>query len=314
MKTLVTGAAGFIGSSLVKELIARDVDVLGVDRDLSSGYHQRNIKGIGSQAEVLDLDLAGQERDCFAEIVRDFRPDTIVHLASLAGVRESVERRLEYFTNNLLSTLTVFEAASTFPTRLIAASTSSLYSPKPGPSREGDPLNAKHPYAKSKELLESLCEYYARDGIPSITIARFFTVFGPNGRTDMMPGKLLKAAKTGSEVPLYDPNQRRDWTYVGDLVKWISDFISAPAREGLEVVNFGSNSPKKLKDFIDLFESVSSIQIKFSRQPTPQTEAFETWADTAALTSVIGKQTPTNLEEAIRNTWNWAKETDEDLL
>lgn len=245
--------------------------------------------------------------------VRRFAPDKIVHLAAYAGVRASMDNREQYLRNNVLSTITSLELAAECNCDFLLASTSSLYAPKSGPTHETDDLSTKHPYALSKLLSEQVAYGY-KGLIKSIRILRFFTVFGPYGRTDMMPGKLLRASFSGETIPLYDTQMKRDWTYIDDLINRIIAVMNVTAINEYEIINMGSGHPTSLGSFISIFEQISGQKISFENLPTPQTEALQTWASVETLTGIIGELSYVPLEDALAATWNWAKSVSADCL
>lgn len=306
MRIVVTGAAGFIGSSLTFAALELGHQVLAIDKDFSSTYAVRNFSRNQDRCDVLEVDLAQPvNASALQQSVRSFVPNKIVHLAAYAGVRASMDKREEYLRNNVLSTITSLELAADCDCDFLLASTSSLYTPKSGPTHETDGLSTKHPYALSKLLSEQVAYGY-KGLIKSIRILRFFTVFGPFGRTDMMPGKLLRASFSGETVPLYDPQMKRDWTYIDDLINRILAVMDVAATSNYEVVNMGSGRPTTLGSFISTFEQISGRKIMFEDLPTPQTEALQTWASVENLSSIIGDLSYVPLEEALAATWNWA--------
>lgn len=311
MRIVVTGASGFIGSSLTSAAIDAGHQVLAIDKDFESSYAIRNFTRNQGRCEVLHFDLA--EQSDFSNVGRkiiSFSPDTFVHLAAYAGVRASVEAREEYIRNNVLSTVTSLELARRCNCAFALASTSSLYAPKSGPTNETDELSANHPYALSKLLSEQVAQGY-RDLLSSVRVLRFFTVFGPFGRRDMMPGKLVRAAFSAETVPLYDQNMSRDWTFIDDLTGRILSIINTPASSDYEIINMGSGNPITLQTFIETFEMVSGRRINFEPLPTPETEATQTWAAVEALRSIVGELEYLPLEEALSKTWQWATSIDQ---
>lgn len=313
LKVVVTGAAGFIGSSLAYQLVHQGHEVLALDRDFKSGYAIRNISRIQTEVDLYETDLSTRdesEASAQSDRVFDFNPDLIVHLAAYAGVRQSLSKRELYVVNNSNSTVRACEIALRNSVPLLSASTSSLYRMKDGPTNETDDIEVRHPYALSKLLSEQIVSSYCLNHGLSSLVLRFFTVFGPFGRQDMLPGLLVRSALTDEAITLFDTPMRRDWTYIGDLVNrliHLSEFAQTNLEPGdFDILNIGSGRPVLVHDFVSIFQEISGRNIKLISAPTPSSEATQTWADTSKLQSFLGPLTPYPIELALRETWQWA--------
>lgn len=313
MKVVITGAAGFIGSSLADRMIIEGHQVLAIDMDFRNPYAERNSSRLNQRAEIFETDLSSLETSLVAHQVRrveSFAPDLVVHLAGLAGVRESVLKREKYITTNSVSTARACEFAARCSVPILAASTSSLYKPKVGPTNESDPIEVRHPYALSKQLSELILSGYSETtGLQALAL-RFFTVFGSYGRRDMLPGMLIRSAVSGDSVTLFDTPMKRDWTYIEDLVDRIIllSQVSITNRQAgsFEVVNVGSGRPITVQEFVSIFQEIAERPINIIPAVTPPTEAKQTWADITKLESYTGKLVPRPLAEALAQTWQWA--------
>ena len=241
MKTiLLTGAAGFIGSNTASALLRRGDLVVGVD-NLNDYYDPA--RKLANLETVRDLAPDPRQFVFHRSDIRDqaaldglfaeHRFDAIIHLAAMAGVRASIEDPKLYMDVNLGGTLNLLQAAQRHgrPT-FIFASTSSVYGrTKIVPFIETDPADRPlAPYPASKRAAELLGHSYFHLFGQSFTALRFFTVYGPRNRPDMMAFKLLHSMDGGPEVPLYaDGEMWRDWTFVGDIVEGIVAAADKPS-------------------------------------------------------------------------------------
>src|SRR5437773_7851387 len=223
MRALVTGVAGFIGSTLAERLLAEGADVVGID--CFTDYYprpmkERNLAGPRAhprfrfvESRLQDADLNGLLSD----------RTHIFHLAAQAGVRKSCGLDFAFYTqNNVEATQMLLEAACGKPAleRIVYASSSSVYGDLVAmPMREDARLQPVSPYGVSKLAAEQLCYlYFANFGLPAVSL-RYFTVYGPRQRPDMGFHKFLRASIRGEPITMYgDGEQTRDFTFVGDAV------------------------------------------------------------------------------------------------
>ena len=248
MKAIVTGSAGFIGSHLCEHLLAEEVEVVGVDiRDerFSNLEYATDYEGYTHvQKDVEDLTY------------RDFEADVVFHLAATPGVQESWTDFDKYLMNNVQTTQTVLEAVRQTGAKLVCASSSSVYGNQSAhqPTRETHPTNPISPYGVSKLAMEKLCHAYREERTVDVTCLRYFTVYGPRQREDMLIQRLFRAAKEPGAVSLRTSRlATRDFTYVGDAV-----YATAEARmTGYAVVNVGTGRPVTIARVIDTVEMLA---------------------------------------------------------
>ena len=308
MKALVTGAAGFIGSTLCERLIADDVDVLGLDcfTDFyARGVKERNLSGLGGhrrfrfvESTIRDADLSGLLRD----------RTHVFHLAAQAGVRKSWGRDFSAYTvNNIEATQLLLEAARGAPSleRLVYASSSSVYGDSVAiPMREDALPQPVSPYGVTKLAAEQLCHlYHANYQVPAVSL-RYFTVYGPRQRPDMGFHKFLRAAIRTEPIRLYgDGEQTRDFTYVHDAV----NATVAAASRGVpgRVYNVGGGSRVSMNHVVEMIARV------VGRQPIVEVDGAQpgdmrhTYADTSRARADLGFQPQTSLEEGLRAEYQW---------
>ena len=322
---LLTGAAGFIGSHTVEMLVARGDKVVGLDN--LNEYYDPNRK----RANLVEIEeglaqtvhagaftfIEGDIRDRqgLQTIFETHRFDAIVHLAAMAGVRASLEAPHLYYDVNVTGTLNLLEAAvgrltakhtaGSRPT-FVFASTSSVYgNTSQIPFVEQDPCDRPlAPYASSKRAGELLgFTYHHLYGLP-FTALRFFTVYGPRGRPDMMAYKVLDNIFLNREVPLYHAGQMyRDWTYVGDIVKGVVAAIDRPL--GYEVLNLGRGQPVLLADFVSRLEELAGRRAHLGSAPMPHTDIAYTYADISKTRDLLAYDPQTSVEEGVTQFWEW---------
>lgn len=318
---LVTGAAGFIGSHVVEALIARGDTVVGLD-NFNSYYDpsrkRANLVEIAKtianspRFEFLEADL----RDIAAlrSLFQKHAFDGIIHLAAMAGVRASIDDPALYYDVNLTGTLRLLDAAlgrltGTTPAKLPTfafASTSSAYgSTTRIPFVEDDPCNGPlAPYAASKRAVELLGFSYHHNFKIPFTALRFFTVYGPRNRPDMMAYKVIDNIFSGREVPLFNGGQMfRDWTFVTDIAQGLIAAVDRPL--GFEVINLGRGEPVSLADFIACIETLAGRKAHLKPAPAPDTDMISTHADISKARRLLGYHPTTSVPEGVERLWNW---------
>jgi nucleoside-diphosphate-sugar epimerase len=307
-QVVVTGAAGFIGSHLAESLLGRGVQVIGIDRRPVSRdpVAARNVAAlVGHPAfRLVEGDLA----------VLDLAPylaDTSVvyHLAGIPGVRSSWgESFADYLTCNVLVTQRLLDgcAAARVP-RLVLASSSSVYGGSAGrPSKETDLPTPLSPYGVTKLAAERLALAHARrvDTATSVVALRYFTVYGPRQRPDMAIGRALRAVRTGLPLRLYgDGSQRRDFTYVGDVVAATLAAATALARD--EVVNVGGGSNVSMLDVLECAAEITGREVPVQREAPQPGDVEATLADLAKARDLLGYQPVISLADGMRLQWKW---------
>lgn len=323
---LVTGAAGFIGSHTVEGLIRRGDHVVGLDN--LNDYYDPARKEANLQ-EVRELAKEGKwggrfhfvkgdirDRELLGQLFREFAFDAVVHLAAMAGVRVSIEDPGLYFDVNVTGTLNLLDAAvgrlsqggqqhTAMPT-FVVASTSSVYgNTTTMPFVPEDPCDRPlAPYAASKRSSELLSYTYHHLHRLNCTILRFFTVYGPRGRPDMMAYKVLDNIFTGREVPLYNGgNMHRDWTFVGDIVNGIMGAVDRPM--GYEIVNLGRGVPVLLADFVKMIEKLAGHQAHLVETPMLDADIAYTFADISKTRKLLGYDPKISVQEGVTLFYKW---------
>jgi UDP-glucuronate 4-epimerase len=298
---LVTGCAGFIGSHLVEELLARDDSVVGIDR--FTDYYAREKK----EANVERIRAADSNRFTFAvvDLAEDeLEPlvapvDGIFHLAGQPGVRDSWAAFDLYVRENLLATQRLFAAASSLGKRVVMASTSSVYgNAERYPTSEDLPPRPISPYGVTKLACERLADAYRDEfGLEAVSL-RYFTVFGPRQRPDMAFARIARALATGETFRVFGTGrQSRDFTFVADAVSaTIAAMDRAPAGR---IYNVGGGSEASLIDVIAACERISGRVLRVQREHAAVGDVRRTAADTTLIRSELGWAPRVKLEDGL---------------
>ena len=313
MRILVTGAAGFIGSSLVGQLLAAGHDVVGIDS--FEDYYDRTLKNaaIGSalasprfrlvEANILDL-AAKPHAENLSDLVG--WADVVYHLAAQAGVRASWGTSFSTYTdNNVLATQLMLETAKTEGVdAFVYASSSSVYGDTDVfPMQEDAKCRPFSPYGVTKLAAEHLCQLYWRNfSLPTVSL-RFFTVYGPRQRPDMAFHKFMRAIVEDTAIEVYgDGKQTRDFTFIGDIV---SGLIAAPKAPAGSVLNLGGGSRVSLSDALDVLGEVTGRKLDVSLASRQAGDVRDTWASIEKAREAIGYEPRVGLYDGLAAEWDW---------
>lgn len=312
MRVLVTGAAGFIGSTLVEALLDSGADVVGVDAftaNYDPARKRANLDGVRARHGFrgAEVDLRHAPLEPLLEGVTH-----VVHLAALPGVRASWgEAFREYAEHNVLGTQRLLEAvrAAGRVERLVVASSSSVYgAPSRFPTPEDEPTRPLSPYGVTKVATESLLQSYrASFGVPAVAL-RYFTVYGPRQRPDMGIHRFFEAARSGAPVTVYgDGTQTRDFTYVDDAVRATVAALTRPGPVPEPAYNIGGGHRVALGTLLDTIGDVAGRPLA-RRQTAPQPgDPRDTSADTTLARRDLGYAPATALLEGLRRQWEWQR-------
>src|SRR5262245_17109748 len=311
MKALVTGVAGFIGSTLAERLCSQGADVVGLDSFTdyyARAIKERNLTGLKSQPRFQFVESSIQAAD-FATLLAGCTH--VFHLAAQAGVRGSWGRDFEHYTvNNVLATQILLEACTKHSLdRIVYASSSSVYGDGvPLPMREDALPQPVSPYGVSKLAAEQLCYlYYTNYGVPATSL-RYFTVYGPRQRPDMAFHRLLQATHRGEEFRLFgNGNQTRDFTFVTDAVA----ATVAAGQQGVpgRVYNIGGGSRVSMNEVIELIGRVAKRRPLPVRDSAQKGDMQHTYADTSLAQTELGFAPSVSLEEGLAAEYRWLTET-----
>jgi len=311
-KIMVTGGAGFIGSHLVDKLLDAGCEVLCLD-DFNE-YYDPALKWQNVQQHLANPAyrlVEGDIRDKEAkELIKEWLPEVIVHLAARAGVRPSLSKVALYQTTNVAGTLNLLEAAREAGVKkFIFGSSSSVYGlNKKVPFSETDTLlKPASPYAATKIAGEALCHSYAHLYDIHIVALRFFTVYGPRQRPDLAIRKFAERMLQGEEIVLFgDGSSARDYTYIDDMIRGV---IAAIEYEGdkYEIFNLGNSSPVRLKDLVGAIEKVLGVDAKVRRIGDQPGDVPITYADITSSKEKLGYNPTVSLEEGLKIFVQWLR-------
>lgn len=316
MSLLVTGAAGFIGSHLAERLCRRGDEVIGLDNfnDYYDPARKRaNEKRLSAYPNFRMIEADIRDRERMFQLFDTESITAVAHLAAMAGVRNAVTHPDLYVNVNLNGTQNLLDAARVVGgvNNFVFASTSSVYGNTTQiPFVETDPCDRPlQPYAAAKRATEILgFSYHHLFGL-NFTVLRFFTVYGPNGRPDMMAYLLADSIMKGKEIPLYDNGQMyRDWTFVDDTVAGVVAAIDRPL--GYEIINLGRGEPVLLRHFVEIMEELSGH--KANVVPTPRLAADfpRNEADISKAMRLLDFNPSVSVDEGVRRFWKWYQQHD----
>jgi UDP-glucose 4-epimerase len=311
MKHLVTGAAGFIGSNLVKELLERGEEVIGVDS--FSNYYSRELKEKNLLGILNNKNFKFIEADLFTlDLNQIFKGvDYIYHQAAQAGVRSSWGDEFEvYNQNNILLTQKLLEAAKDCNSlkKFVYASSSSVYGDTDQmPMTEDQRLQPVSPYGVSKLGGENLCYlYYKNFKVPTVSL-RYFTVYGEAQRPDMAFHIFIKAFLTGEKINIFgDGKQSRNFTYVKDIAR--ANILAAKRAPAGEIINIGgSGKGIVLNDTLDLIKELTGCETKIIYKEKVKGDVKHTSANTSKAEMLLNYKPVVSFEEGLKREVEWLK-------
>ncbi len=324
-KVLITGAAGFIGFHLSKQLLNK-YRVIGLDN--INKYYDTKLKE--DRLEMLlsnenfsfyKIDL--KNSDALFDVFKKEQPDYVVNLAAQAGVRYSLENPNAYIDSNIVGFTNILEACRAYPVKhLLYASSSSVYGGnKKVPFSENDQVD--HPvslYAATKKANELMAHTYSHLYKIPTTGLRFFTVYGPWGRPDMAYFSFTKKIFENEIINVYNNGKmERDFTYIDDIVQAIDRLLNhSPKKEQktdnstfsgtpYAIYNIGNNNPVKLETFISILENHIGKQGKKNYMPMQPGDVPKTYADVSQLMKEINYKPSTTLDLGLKKFVSWYK-------
>jgi UDP-glucuronate 4-epimerase len=328
---MITGVAGFIGSTLAMRLLERGDTVVGVDN--MNDYYDVTLKEARltrfmshPRFTFQKLDIA--DRPGVTKLFEQHRFDAVMNLAAQAGVRYSIENPGAYIDANLVGFANILEGCRHSKVgHLVFASSSSVYGANTHlPFSEHD--NVDHPvslYAASKKANELMAHSYAHLYNLPCTGLRFFTVYGPWGRPDMALFKFTKGILEGKPIPVFNQGKMvRDFTYVDDIVEGVIRTIDQPAKPDpawsgdqpdcatsyapYRVYNIGNNQPVELMRYIQVLEQCLGKKAQLDLLPMQAGDVPATYANTDALEQAVGFRPRTTVETGIARFVAWYKD------
>ncbi len=315
MKTyLITGGAGFIGSTFAEKLLKRGNKVIILD-NYNSYYNpelkRKNAADLSQYPEAKFYECDIRDKEALDKIFSENTIDFVMHLAAMAGVRPSIEDPVLYQDVNGIGTQNVLEAARKNGVKKLAmASSSSVYGNcKEVPFREDMIVDfAISPYAATKKANEVMAHVYHKLFDMDIVMLRFFTVYGPKQRPDLAINKFTRMMLDGEEIPMFgDGTTSRDYTYVDDIVDGICktfDYLES-SHDVYEIINLGSNNPISLREMINTIGRVLGIEPKIRQMPMQPGDVDRTYADITKARELLGYEPQMSFEEGIKKFVEW---------
>ncbi len=325
---LITGAAGFIGSFLVRKFLASGYKVIGID-DINS-YYDKNLKlkrlknikeySIVKNSSWSFYKISIEDKTNMQKIFLDTKPQIVVNLAAQAGVRYSIVNPYSYVKSNLLGFSNILELCQSNDVKhLVYASSSSVYG-----SNNEYPFSEEHKvdtplsfYAATKISNEMMANAYSNIYKLPITGLRFFTVYGPWGRPDMAPMIFADKILHKKSITVFNHgNMSRDFTYISDIVdgtylcclkvpKTSDAYQSGDPSILHRIFNIGNGNPVKLLDFIELLEDALSLKATKIFENIQPGDVASTYASTQNLEKWVGYQPSININDGVQKFAKW---------
>lgn len=313
MRILVTGVAGFIGSRLARNLLDRGDQVVGFD-NLNDYYplvhKQRHLADLSSHPRFTFVECDLRDLSALVDLCRTHPPDAVAHIAAMASVRYSVQNPHVYSAVNVQGTMNLLDAVNRVgKPHCLLASTGSVYGRStPTPFVETAPADRPlAPYPASKRSMELFAHSFEHLWALPITILRFFNVYGPHGRPDMMPWQWATDILAGRELTLYDAGRlKRDWTYIDDITAGFRLALDRP--HGYQIFNLGCGEPVENIEFVRILEKLLGREALIRNVPAPASEPPVTFADITLARRTLGYQPQVRVQEGLSRFIAWMRE------
>lgn len=319
---LITGGAGFIGSSLCDKLLDDGYRVIIID-NFNNYYDPKikvnNINEVKARMKKNNIDYEKlklvkgdiRDMDLLDDIAQNDKIDLVIHLAAMAGVRPSIQNPKLYYDVNIMGTLNILEMCKKHDIKnVIFASSSSVYgnNKKVPFSVEDSVDNPISPYAATKKSGELLCHTYHHLYNINCICLRFFTVYGPRQRPDLAIHKFTKLISKGEEIPFYgDGSTSRDYTYISDIVDGIEKSINYINNNDnvYELFNLGGDKTISLSEMVKAIELSLGKKAIINRMPMQAGDVNRTCADISKSTVKLGYKPKFSFQEGIDNFVRW---------
>ena len=315
MTTLVTGAAGFIGSHLLQLLLSETSEsIVGIDN--FNDYYDPQLKRANArlfdhQSRITFVEADFCQPETVNSLFRQYQFEHVVHLGAYAGVRMSVETPQIYQQVNVGGTLVLLEAARKWPVqRFLIASSSTVYGTNAAvPFAEDAPLGIPaSPYGATKRAAELLgLTYHQLHQVPVVCL-RPFSVYGPRLRPDLALTIFTKAIYSGNEVRLFgDGSVRRDFTHVSDICRGLIAALNAPHAIG-EAINLGHSQPIEMRQLIELLSQSLGRPAKINYQPARSEDLPITYANLDKAQRLLGYHPEIPIDQGIQEYCDWFRQ------
>lgn len=327
MAILTTGGAGYIGSHTCIELTKAGYDVVVVDNldNSSEKSLERVEKIVGKKIKFYKDDV--RDRDAMRKIFTENNIEAVIHFAGLKAVGESVRKPIEYYDNNLISTLVLLEVMREFDCKkIVFSSSATVYGvAKEMPLTEDMPLGAINPYGRTKYFIEEMLrDVYVSDNTWSIALLRYFNPIGahesgtigedPKGiPNNLMPyiaqvavGRLEKLHVFGNDYNTVDGTGVRDYIHVVDLAEGHVKAVDwALKNEGCEAINLGTGNGVSVLQLREAFVKASGADVPYVIDPRRPGDPDEVYANAQKAKDLLGWEAKKNVDDMCKDSWNW---------
>ena len=308
---LITGAAGFIGSSLTERLLKHDNLLILLDNfnDYYPGKEKQLNEILREYSQNKDYILIRGDLVKLSTLtnIKD-EIDYVFHLAAQAGVRYSINNSSAVTYNNIVSTVNVFEYSLKIPSiqKVIYASSSSVYgNPVYTPVDEEHPKNPISPYAVTKLCGETYADLYYKEYNLPITSLRFYTVYGPRGRPDMAIRKFFNLMRQNKEIFIYgNGTQKRDFTYISDIIDGLILAGEKVSAKG-EIFNLGGSSPIEVNELVEKMYRITKFQKKIKYIEKQKGDVELTHSDISKARKLLGFSPKVKIDVGLKNQYKW---------
>ena len=314
MTYLITGGAGFIGSSLADNLLSEGYKIIVID-NFCDFYNpiikEDNIKDALNNPNYKLYRGDIRDKDILDKIFNENKIDVVVHLAAMAGVRPSIENPILYQEVNCMGTQNILETMKKYHVdKLVMASSSSVYgNTREVPFKENMVVDfAISPYAATKKANEVMTHVYHKLDDINVIMLRFFTVFGPRQRPDLAINKFTRLMLNNLEIPMFgDGSTSRDYTYIDDIVDGIKrscDYV-INNKNVYEIINLGNSNPISLKEMIGIIGEVVKVNPIIKELPMQPGDVDRTYADISKAKELLGYDPKTSFKDGIVKFVEW---------
>lgn len=311
---LITGVAGFIGSHIAEALVTKGIKVVGLD-NFDDFYlpeiKRRNIGKLLANELFTLCEVDVRDKVGLNAIFEEYKPQMVIHLCAMAGVRPSIEQPELYVEVNVNGTVNILEAMKRFAVKkFIFASSSSVYGNNSKvPFVETDNVDkAISPYASTKKAGEVIAHTYHHLYGIDMLLLRFFTVYGERQRPDLAIHKFTRLITEGQPIPFYgDGLTFRDYTHISDIVSGVVEAVKLiESEENLyEIINIGNNQTVSLREMVAHIEKAVGKKAIINKMPMQMGDVQKTYADIGKAKRLLGYNPKMNFEEGIRQFVKW---------
>lgn len=329
LQVLVTGGAGYIGSHTCVELLNKDYEVIIVDNLSNSKIESINRIKIISGKEFVFYNADIQDKEAMMRIFSNHHIDSVIHFAGLKIVKESVEKPIKYYRNNINGTLNLCEVMNEFNVKkLVFSSSANVYGNiEIVPIKESFPLGPTNPYGRTKLMIEDILkDLYISDDSWNITMLRYFNPIGahesgligedPNGiPSNIMPyitqvaaGIREKLSVFGNDYETQDGTGIRDYIHVVDLAKGhLCALKKLDSNMGINTYNLGTGRGYSVLDLVKTFEEINCIKIPYEIVDRRTGDIAVSYADPSLAKAELGWKAEKDIVDMCRDSWNWQK-------